>query len=329
MNFDPFCGGHLAGPRGVIHTPNFPGPFPIPIKCRWVIDVSDIPSTNSSVVVYLTQLYVYKGLRFTEYAYYESETMNFGAALVKEVTEGNVFEYQRLRTFRPFLVVEFELDRLEGNHVRVLNDLLDVYGFNVTYEMTEEHPNPESCTIRDCSFAGNCLVSADYTSFWCDCFDGFNGRSCNEGPLCFNDENIPICQNEATCRQIGAEAMHCDCPNGYVGHNCETRLLDTSDTECASENCILQCPVNEQEQPCTCKDGTKIYNNRSRYECRIKLSNVTSLRTGLISQHGSMESLVSKQVSEGESEICCIRFVIVFLVFFLLKKRSNYLTIVS
>ncbi|XP_011168055.1 uncharacterized protein LOC105201654 [Solenopsis invicta] len=298
MNFDPYCGGHLADSRGVIHTPNFPGPFPIPIKCRWVIDVSDIPSTNSSIVVYLTQLYVFKGLRFTEYAYYESETMNFGAALVKEVTEGNVFEYRRLRTFRPFLVVEFELDRLEGNHVRVLNDLLDVYGFNVTYEMTEEHPNPDSCTIRDCSFAGNCLVSGDYTSFWCDCFDGFSGRSCNEGPLCFNDEHIPVCQNGATCRQIGAEAMHCDCPDGYVGHNCETRLLDTSDTECASENCILQCPVDEHEPPCTCKDSTKIYNNRSRYECRIKLSNVTSLRTGLISQHGSLESFVSKQLAK-------------------------------
>ena len=32
------------------------------------------------------------------------------------------------------------------------------------------------------------------------------------------------------CRQTGAEAMHCDCRDGYVGHNCETRLLDTSDT---------------------------------------------------------------------------------------------------
>lgn len=221
--------------------------------------------------------------------------MNFGETLIKEVTEGNVFEYRRLRTFRPFLVVDFELDRLEGNHVRVLNDLLDVYGFNVTYEMTEEHPNSESCTVRDCSFAGNCLVTTDYTSFWCECFNGFSGKSCNEGPLCFNDEHNPVCQNGAICRQIGAEAMHCDCLVGYVGHNCETRLLDTLDTECASENCILQCPLDNQ-QPCICKDGTKIYNNRSRYECRIKLSNVTSLRTGLTSQHGSLESIVSKQV---------------------------------
>ncbi|XP_020277986.1 uncharacterized protein LOC109851869 isoform X2 [Pseudomyrmex gracilis] len=292
------CGGHLTSSRGLIYTTNFPGLFPVPIKCCWVIDASDIPSTNSSIVVYLTQLYVYKGLRFTEYAYYESDTMNFGAALIKEVTEGNVFEHQLIRTFRPFLVIEFELDRLEGSHVRVLNDLLDVYGFNITYEITEERPNPESCTVRDCSFAGNCVVTADYTSFSCDCFNGFNGASCNEGPLCFNEEHDLVCQNGATCRQIGAEAMHCDCLNGYVGPKCETRLLDMLDTECASEHCILQCPFDEQQQPCICKDGTKIYNNRSRYECRIKLSNVTSLRNGLVSQHGSLESFVSKQLAK-------------------------------
>lgn len=157
------CGDRLTAPRGVIQTPNFPRPFPVPIKCRWVIDVSDIPATNSSIVVYLAQVYVYKGLSFTEYAYYESDSMNFGAQLIKEITEGNVFEYKWFRTFRPFLVVEFELDRLEGNHVRVLNNLLDVYGFNVTYQMTEDVPNSDSCSVHQCSFTGNCLISGDYT----------------------------------------------------------------------------------------------------------------------------------------------------------------------
>lgn len=157
------CGDHLTAPRGVIQTPNFPRSFPVPIKCRWVIDVSDIPAINSSIVVYLTQVYVYKGLSFTEYAYYESESMNFGAMLVKEITEGNLFKYKLFKTFRPFLVIEFELDRLEGNHVRVLNNLLDVYGFNITYQMTEDVPNSDSCSVQDCSYTGNCLVSADYT----------------------------------------------------------------------------------------------------------------------------------------------------------------------
>ncbi|XP_034175708.2 uncharacterized protein LOC117602168 isoform X2 [Osmia lignaria lignaria] len=293
------CGDRLTAPRGVIQSPNFPGSFPVPIKCRWVIDVSDIPAANSSIVVYLTQVYVYKGLSFTEYAYYESENMNFGATLIKEITEGNVFEYRWFRTFRPFLVVEFELDRLEGNHVRVLNDLLDVYGFNVTYQMTEDAPNSNSCSVQRCSYTGDCLVSADYTNFWCNCFDGFSGKDCNEGPLCFEDDHNAICQNGGTCKQIGAEAMNCHCLDGYVGRYCEIRLLDTIDGECGIENCIMQCPYDEDEQePCTCKNGTKIYNNRSRYECRIKLSNVTSLRTGLITQHGSLESYIGKQLAK-------------------------------
>nr|XP_033189545.1 uncharacterized protein LOC117156543 isoform X3 [Bombus vancouverensis nearcticus] len=293
------CGNRLTAPRGVIQTPNFPRFFPVPIKCRWVIDVSDIPATNSSIVVYLTQVYVYKGLSFTEYAYYESESMNFGASLIKEITEGNVFEYKLFRTFRPFLVIEFELDRLEGNHVRVLNNLLDVYGFNVTYQMTEDVPNSDCCSVQHCSYSGNCLVSGDYTSFWCDCFEGFSGKNCNQGPLCFDDRKNPTCQNEGTCKQIGAEAMTCECANGYVGRNCEIHLLDTVDGECGLENCIIQCPYDkEEQQPCVCRNGTKIYNNRSRYECRIKLSNVTSLRSGLITQHGSVESYVGKQLAK-------------------------------
>ncbi|XP_076634885.1 uncharacterized protein LOC143348503 isoform X2 [Colletes latitarsis] len=292
------CGDRLTAPRGVIQTPNFPGPFPVPIKCRWLIDVSDIPATNSSIVVYLTQVYVYKGLSFTEYAYYESESTNFGATLLKEITEGNVFEYRWFRTFRPYLVVEFELDRLEGNHVRVLNDLLDVYGFNVTYQMTEDEPNSGSCSVQDCSFTGNCLISEDYAGFRCDCFEGFSGRNCNEGPLCFNDKREPVCQNDATCRQIGAEAMNCHCPDGYVGYHCEIQLLDGND-DCGTETCIMQCPYDEEDrQPCACKNGTKIYNYRSRYQCRMKLSNVTSLRATLAAQHDYLGSYVIKQLAK-------------------------------
>ena len=157
------CGGRLTSPRGIIHTPNFPNLFSVPIKCQWVIDASAMSFSNCSIVVYLTQLYVYKGLTFTEYAYYESETIHFGGTLIKEVTEGNVFEYRWFKSFRPFLVIDFNLDRLEGNHVRVLHDLLSVYGFNVTYEITEADANPNSCTVRDCSYTGNCILDADYT----------------------------------------------------------------------------------------------------------------------------------------------------------------------
>lgn len=159
------CGGHLTARRGVISTPNFPGQFVVPIHCRWVLDASELAEhqTNSSIVVYLSQLYAFRGLRFTEYAYYGSEAASFGAAVIHEIDEGNVFELRLLRTFRPYLVLEFELDRLEGNHVRVLDKLLDVYGFNLTYQIgIESADESESCSLKDCSFAGDCLLAADY-----------------------------------------------------------------------------------------------------------------------------------------------------------------------
>ncbi|KAK0089359.1 hypothetical protein PV325_007704 [Microctonus aethiopoides] len=283
------CGSHLTSPRGVIHTPNFPGPFTVPIKCRWVIDASDVPFTNNSIVVYLTQLYVYKGLTFTEYAYYESELTHYGATVIKKITEGNVLEYRWFKTSRPFLVIEFELDRLEGNHIRVLHDLLNVYGFNITYEMTETDVNPESCTIRDCSFLGNCILNADY-----------KGHKCSNGPLCMDENRNTVCRNGGTCNHIGAEAVRCHCLPDFTGHNCEIPIFNEVIKGCASDTCIMQCPfISSDRRPCDCKDKSPVYNNRARYECRIKLSNATSLRTSLTSQSISIETLLRKQAYEN------------------------------
>ncbi|XP_012282702.1 uncharacterized protein LOC105700951 [Orussus abietinus] len=292
------CGGRLTGPRGVISTPNFPGVFQVPIRCQWIIDASEWPSRKSAIVVYLTQMYSHKGLTFTEYAYYESDSMKIGGTMIQRITEGNVFEFRWIRTFSPYLVIDFVLDRLEGNHVRVLHDLLDVYGFNVTYEMTEQEVNAKSCSLKECSYTGNCVVDEDFDTFRCDCFDGFSGDDCSDGPLCLDDRGDPVCRNQATCKHVGAETIRCLCPPGYSGRFCEVRLSLTLDQECGGKNCVTQCPAADPiTPPCDCKNGTKIYNNRSRYECRIKLSNATSLRTSLHPQ-GSLESLLARQLAK-------------------------------
>jgi len=49
------------------------------------------------------------------------------------------------------------------------------------------------------------------------------------------------------------------------GISCLINKSYSFSTECASENCILQCPFNEQEQPCVCKDGTKIYSSELKH----------------------------------------------------------------
>lgn len=152
----------LTARRGVVSSPNFPRAFDVPLSCRWVIDASNFMSGNTSIIVYMSQLYVYKGLRITEYAYYESELTNYGAEVIADITEGNVFDFRYVRTFHSYLVLDLKLDRHEGNHVRVLDHLLDVFGFNVTYEITDLAPDPNSCSLRDCSFAGHCLLHGDF-----------------------------------------------------------------------------------------------------------------------------------------------------------------------
>ncbi|XP_044012319.1 uncharacterized protein LOC122855196 isoform X2 [Aphidius gifuensis] len=290
------CGGHLTSQKGIINTPNFPNIFNVPIKCHWIIDASNLPFGNGSIIVYLTQLYVNKGLKFTEYAYYESETTNFGETVIKEITESNIFEYRWIKTYRPFLVIEFLLERLEGNHVRILHDLLDVYGFNMTYEVTENEANENSCTVRDCSFTGDCILDDDFSEFSCRCFDDFRGEKCSIGPLCMGDNKNDICRNGGTCRHIGAEAVRCQCPPDFAGDHCEIPLINDNNSDCGGSNCILQCSFDGKDRrPCNCKDPIKIHNNRSRYEFRIKLTNSTN---GLKSQAGSMENLLRKQLAK-------------------------------
>lgn len=80
------CGGHLKGPVGLIQTPNFPNPFTVPIKCRWIIK-HDI--VNGSISIYFTQQYTTSGLTFTEYMYYD-DTYKLGERKALIVTEENI-----------------------------------------------------------------------------------------------------------------------------------------------------------------------------------------------------------------------------------------------
>ncbi|XP_057327446.1 uncharacterized protein LOC130668928 isoform X2 [Microplitis mediator] len=328
------CGGYFTSLRGIISTPNFPRAFSVPIKCHWVIDATEIQLASSNIdnitiAVYLTQLYVYKGLRITEYAYYESpESTNFGATVLKDVTESNVFEDNLLKTNRPFVVIEFELERLEGNHVRVLHNLLDVYGFNLTYEITTpEAININSCSVKNCSFAGNCIIDSSYSKFKCHCFNEFSGKDCSYGPLCISQNNkdinhrSSICYNGGTCSHIGAEYIKCHCRPGYTGDYCEIPIIPNdnqqmtaiinSNEECqeGTPRCIFQCLYIEKNQennrPCNnCKrqqQSTSAIYNRARYEFRIKLANTSSLirSTSVLSQTiSTLESLLKKQLTK-------------------------------
>ncbi|XP_046401569.1 uncharacterized protein LOC124167633 [Ischnura elegans] len=126
------CGGVARGRRGVLQTPGFPGPFPVPLRCRWVIDASNYP--GSDIVAYLTQVFVTSGLRFESFAYLDadgSEGNGFGGwpgimgsggspigrqlILSSESRPPALEEVGWIRSESPFLVATLNLDRLEGD----------------------------------------------------------------------------------------------------------------------------------------------------------------------------------------------------------------------
>ncbi|XP_073983302.1 uncharacterized protein isoform X3 [Rhodnius prolixus] len=273
------CGGLLTRDRGLLHTPGFPRPFQVPLKCRWVIDSSMQPTQPVSIVVYLTQLFVTTGLTFTEYAYYEPDSPNYQLEpkILHTVTEENVAITTRVATNTSFLVVEFNMDRLEGNHLRASDGLLEVYGLNITYIMhlgTGKIPD-YSCTAAKCSMLGHCYASLDYSSFWCACFPGFTGPNCKQGPLCRRD--MDVCRNGATCRHVGANDIQCDCAPGYVGKYCEKYYVPS---DCKQQNgCIKQCRYEgTKENHCTCdRHGVAAPKNLSHFECTLRLVNMSSI----------------------------------------------------
>ncbi|XP_022817984.1 CUB domain-containing protein 2-like [Spodoptera litura] len=87
------CGGHLKGPVGTITTPNFPNPFPVPIKCKWIIE-HDI--VNGTISVYFTQQYTTTGLTFTEYLYYD-ESYKLGERRALTLTDENITKIKWLQ----------------------------------------------------------------------------------------------------------------------------------------------------------------------------------------------------------------------------------------
>lgn len=151
----------LVGTKGVITTPQFPGPFPVPIECEWVIQAD--AAADAMIEVYFTQLFVTDGLTITEYSQYP---VDFGFVTVREVfNKSHITQYgQSMLSTLPYVVIRFQLDRLQGNHIRVHDDLMDVYGFNITYEMRPAgNERSDVCSLYHCSYSGNCLGNADLT----------------------------------------------------------------------------------------------------------------------------------------------------------------------
>lgn len=157
------CGGYLTASSGTIQTPNFPGPFKVPIHCRWIIssEYASEHANQASIVVYFTQLYVVNGLVFKESIQADGKQSTH----VHTITEETMHEDRFVHVMYPYLIVEFKMDQLEGNQFRALDGLMDVYGFNLTYEISpkKDAVRHNSCTVYSCSLVGHCYASHEVT----------------------------------------------------------------------------------------------------------------------------------------------------------------------
>ncbi|XP_027846622.2 uncharacterized protein LOC114126804 [Aphis gossypii] len=288
----------LVGTKGVITTPRFPGPFPVPIECEWVIQADAAAADAMMIEVYFTQLYVTDGLTITEYSQYP---VDFGFVTVREVfNKSHITQYgQSMLSTLPYLVIRFQLDRLQGNHIRVHDDLMDVYGFNITYEMRPVgNERSDVCSLYHCSYSGNCLGNADLTEYKCSCFPGFSGEDCGYGPIC-KMNNTDSCENGGVCRHVGRSIAICNCPAGFTGGKCEVPVVNVT-AECGSSSiCIQQCNINRDiidtttDGPCSCN----LYKNHStpidsvRYHAAIKLVNISAILDENINEYLQLKIL--------------------------------------
>ncbi|GFS30105.1 uncharacterized protein TNIN_411061 [Trichonephila inaurata madagascariensis] len=257
----------MKEPKGVITTPNFPDPYPVPINCQWVIEA---PS-DKVIAIYFTQFYMREGLRATEYAYYSP---NVKMGKVEFGTINSEREPTYLVSNKPVLVLDFYVREVANIHMRVREYLLDVFGFNITYEFLSKNESvrKDACLYHHCSFTGNCYASPGYDKYYCSCFSKYFGEECQYDVECGPDASRNMCQNGGTCRYyIGSTVRTCECPPGYDGARCEAKKMSTpKQIECVGPSCNDTCPGGKYTA-----DGERCVEEerRIRYVVSLKLTN--------------------------------------------------------
>lgn len=274
------CGGVLRGPRGVISTPGFPRPYPVPIACRWVLEAAP----RQRVALYLTQFYMREGVTVSEYLFYSDEQLNMGGTLIGSITSET--EPTHVLSNKPVMVIDFQVREPGNIHHRVLDLFLDVYGFNLTYEMLEanESMRADPCLEHHCSFTGVCLAAADWSRYSCACLGDFYGDECQFSPRCGPDSasrsSSSLCHNGGTCRYyIGSKTQTCICPPEYKGSRCEYLARPEQVLDCNQLNCTQHCTEAGPQPHCECNPGFRLDDDgrtcspasRTRFLVQVKL----------------------------------------------------------
>lgn len=108
--------------------------------------------------------------------------------------------------------------------------------------------NPCNSSSSLCSNNGVCVPFANNTDYFCSCFEGYTGKSCD---TFINNCDSQPCVNNGTCISF-LSSFYCKCSSGFTGHTCETRL-----SPCLSQPCVHgKCQTDSLESyTCKCDSG--------------------------------------------------------------------------
>ncbi|XP_074641342.1 uncharacterized protein LOC141899088 [Tubulanus polymorphus] len=317
------CGDTISfASNGFIQSPNFPAAFPVPIRCRWLLQAPP----GKRVVLYFTQFYLRFGFRVSEYDSYEVEngkTFHRGKRDLGTINFEN--KITSLMALKPFVLIQFELEEITGNtHLRVEEYMNDVYGFNITYETSNENDKMRSdaCSVYKCSYLGNCHAAKGFKNYYCDCFPGFYGDSCQYGPACSPHTGLNRCENGGSCRYfLGSLYNKCDCPPGFNGPQCEIKDEEHLPKACKKLRCSQSCKRDDgtsKNYSCSCFENfqldsdnkTCIERGRLRYMVwfttssarirRLAIRNDTTLRMFVRSLERQMQIALATELNNIE-----------------------------
>ncbi|XP_057370415.1 uncharacterized protein LOC130691484 [Daphnia carinata] len=253
----PSCRYFLKKRFGTLTTPGFPSAFPVPFICSWIIDATGF-EPDSFITLYLTQMYLTRGVTAVQYSF-RNETVAVGRKVLDELHTLRPRPYSVYRIKARYLEVLVNLHELVNANLRVERRLMDVYGFNITYEI---QPNgsrirSDTCNAVNCTFNGHCYANQNYSQFQCSCLPDFSGKYCQHGPECNPEKGINVCKNEGVCGyRTGLTVVRCSCPPNYNGSLCEFRREFIPAKECLSKfrlNCSHHCVITDKgKAACRC-----------------------------------------------------------------------------
>ncbi|GIY73341.1 uncharacterized protein CEXT_3381 [Caerostris extrusa] len=153
------------------------------------------------VAIYFTQFYLKSGFTAADYAYY-SRHLKEGVGRHNFGTIASDGEPTYLISNHQILVLTMNVRSLDNIHLRVQEHLMDVSGFNVTYEMILRNKTVrnDDCIYHHCSFTGNCYAASDFNKYKCECFAGYFGKECQYDGSCGPNSSSEVCRNGGTCR---------------------------------------------------------------------------------------------------------------------------------